>query len=174
MSRDHIIGAVVGATLGVAMLVGRPALAYFTDQHKASGSLTVRSEPTVEIEERYIDGAKHIVVGNDDDSDVAVFVRARVFASKDLKLDISWDGDGWSGPVDGWYEFGESVGVGSETSEFVVAMPQLVVRPATDAFDDLTVGTTYNVVVVYESVPVQYDESGSPYADWSLVDESVG
>lgn len=28
-------------------------------------------------------------------------------------------------------------------------------------------GESFNVIVIYESTPVRYDENGEPYADWS-------
>ena len=33
--------------------------------------------------------------------------------------------------------------------------------------EDVKQGTNFNVVVVYESTPVLYDEDGNPYADWT-------
>ena len=38
--------------------------------------------------------------------------------------------------------------------------------------EDITDPTGFNVVVVYESTPVRYDEAGNPYADWSMTLDS--
>ena len=34
--------------------------------------------------------------------------------------------------------------------------------------EEVTDPESFNVVVVYETIPVQYDADGNPYADWNL------
>ena len=38
--------------------------------------------------------------------------------------------------------------------------------------EEVTEPESFNVVVVYETTPVQYDAEGNPYADWELVLET--
>ena len=38
--------------------------------------------------------------------------------------------------------------------------------------EDVKDGSEFNVVVIYETTPVLYDESGKPYADWNAKQEA--
>lgn len=35
--------------------------------------------------------------------------------------------------------------------------------------EELKDNLTFNVIVIYESTPVMYNEDGTPYADWNAV-----
>ena len=121
------------------------------------------------IEETYGERTKHVTIKNIGDNNVSVYVRARVFASESVDV----DGSGWSGPDgEGWYNFDNPVDCGKSANE-------LTVKLTFQSANELTVKLTfpegaiqddpYNVIVIYESTPVQYQEDGTPYADWSYI-----
>jgi hypothetical protein len=156
MKHKHLALAAVAAALIAAMSIA-PAQAYFTDYHRANGMLRIKLEPTTDIDEEYGERTKHVHIHNSAESDVDVYVRARVYSS--LPVDIA--GTNWSGPNDeGWYEYSEIVPIGKDAEELTVT----ITFP-----DGATEGDNYNVIVVYESTPVQYKSDGTPYADWSYI-----
>lgn len=138
-----------------------PAWSYFTAYSEASGALTIKVEPTTTITEEFTGGLKKITIHNADDSDVDVYVRARVFVSDDLKPTDTL-GEGWEGPADdGWYYYKPILKIGSDTTEinFKVKFPE-----------EPEEGQNFNVIVLYESTPVKYTADGQPYADWEMVE----
>lgn len=163
------------ATALIAIATITPAYAYFTDQSYATGGLVIQG-PTTDIKERYGEKVKHVVITNNEDS-VPVFVRVQVFANEEY-LDVV-KGDGWGSlESDGWYYFQSPVDPGKETTELLVTISFPVEKtiigpdgePITEEYD--RTGENFNVVVVYEAVPVQYDNGGNllkpEAADWSL------
>lgn len=166
MKRKTIILAVVAAALVLCMGIA-PAMAYFTDHHTADGGLEIYVEPTTEVHEWYGDTYKEVAITNSADAKVPVFVRVRAYSS--LQVDIS--GDGWSGPdADGWYYYGSSMddagltslAPGETTSRLKAAITH-------KAQDESELDDNYNVIVVYESTPVQYKSDGSQFADWDYI-----
>lgn len=156
MKRSLIPLAALGAATVLSASIA-PAWAYFTDTSSATGGIRIYVEPTTTIEETYGERTKHVVVKNIGNNNVSVYARARVYASE--AVDIS--GSGWSGPdSDGWYYFADPVECGKATNELRVKLT----FPEGAIEDD-----PYNVVVIYESTPVQYHEDGTPYADWDYI-----
>ena len=106
-----------------------------------------------------------------------VFVRARVFAYEPYLKPVS--GTNW-GPLqdDGWYYYQNVLEPGQETDELLVEINFLTRREilnpdgSTDVEEVDTTGENFNVVVVYEAVPVQYGPDGEllapEAAEWSL------
>lgn len=170
MKRRNI--ALVAILVAMVLCAGiSPAWSYFTDRSMATGGMKISVKPTTTIEENYHERVKDVVITNSSASDVDVFVRARVYAS--IAPTIS--GDGWSGPFDdegnatsdatAWYYYGSPdnltlVAPGDQTTTLKVALE----FPENATEDD-----EFNVIVVYESTPVQYREDGTPYADWSYI-----
>lgn len=156
MKRTLIPLAALGAAAVLSASIA-PAWAYFTDTSSATGGIRINVEPTTDIEETYGERTKHVTIKNIGDNNVSVYVRARVFASE--SVDVS--GTGWSGPDgEGWYNFDNPVDCGKSANELTVKLtfPEGAIQ------DD-----PYNVIVIYESTPVQYQEDGTPYADWSYI-----
>lgn len=133
-----------------------PAYAYFTASDNAAGRHIVRLTPKPDITEpEVVDGVKHVVVTNAENAG-PVFVRAKAFAGSDVAL--SYSGEGWSAAGD-YYEYSEIVNGGESTAELLVSFTKE---------GKLEEGESYNVIVVYEATPVQYEADGTPYADWTL------
>lgn len=157
----------------VAMFSIVPAWAYFTDTHEANGTIRIRVEPTTTIEEKYVAGQKTVVIRNLDTSDTPVFVRARVYASDVFTTNISAV-NGWRDGDDGWYYYNKPLDVGDDTAPFVIDIPELLVENPDAIIDDLKVEANYNVIVIYESTPVQHKADGTEFANWDLKRDTVG
>ena len=163
MKKRIWIPALLALMLVLAMSIA-PSMAYFTATTSAVGGLTIRVEPTTDIEEPWIiDGVKHVVISADEDSE-PVYVRARAFWGESAGT-VSYAGTGWAPavPDDGWLYYDTILNGGESAEEFLVTVSRLVERE-----EDIVEGENFNVVVVYEATPVQYDEAGRPYADWSI------
>jgi len=160
MKKQTIILAAASAAVLLVAASAKPAFAYFTKSVSASGQQTLDLGYSQELIETYDDGVKNVVITNTDD--MPVYVRVTAFAPESYNLEYSGDAN-WTPGSDGYYYY---------------ALP---LDPASDAYDtdstttlDITIripeGSTesFDVVVVYEAVPVSYDEDGNPYADWTL------
>ena len=176
-----------GATLGaaaIALLLAMPSLApayaYFTDQSNATGGLVLGS-PSTDIKEYYGDKVKHVVIYNKEKS-TPVFVRARVYAYEeylDSVAGVEKENSAWSGlQPDGWYYYHGVLDPGDETEELLVTIKfptgKEIVKPdgSVDYEEYDQIGANFNVIVVYEAVPVQYGPDGEllapENADWKL------
>ena len=144
-----IAAAAIALALGAGIA---PAYAYFTDSTEANGGLRVNVTPTTTITETYGNRTKHLVIKNT--GTAPVFVRARVFSTEDYTA----EGTGWTANGD-YIDYGEAVAAGGgETSELTVTLN----FPEGATKDD-----EFNVIVVYESTPAQYDSNGDPAPDWN-------
>lgn len=156
MKRNALILAVLAFALVLGMGIV-PAWAYFTDSTMASGSIEIETAPpTTHIHEWVKDGVKEVSIENDASSPAPVFVRARVFTS----LVFTAAGTNWSAAdADGWMTYSEAVEPGASTERLAISAE----------FPEAKQGDNYNVVVVYQSTPAQYDNQGNPTPDWSQV-----
>ena len=77
-----------------------------------------------------------------------------------LPLDYTAAGTNWSAAdADGWMTYSQAVEPGASTESLDIKI----------TFPDAKQGDNYNVVVVYQSTPAQYDSQGNPTPDWSQV-----
>ena len=150
MKKTTIFLLVLSVALTFAATINS-AVAYLTSYAHAEGGHVVSLGYSTEIEEDVYSGAKHVVIRNNANSSFSVYVRARVFAV----CDVSCAGEGWYDGEDGYWYYGGILKPGEETAELKVEF----VAPQGEEH--------FNVIVVYESAPVQY-ENGDPYADWTL------
>ena len=156
MKKNRILLTALAAALILALSVGS-ALAYFTDWTQAEGKQPIHAGDTSRIREGQIEKwIKPITITNTS-ADVSIYVRAKVFST----YDVQCYGDNW-----------DTVGMGEYTNY------SKVLGPGKDADDILYVkvekpenakdGEGFNVIVVYEAVPVLYNEDGTPKApDWT-------
>lgn len=168
MKRKSLWLALVAVVLVAAMGIA-PAWAYFTDTSTAKGGIPIKVTTETEIYEKVADGVKHVTITNSKDSSTAVFVRARAYISGMFEsYEIS--GSGWhAGEADQfgtWYYYEEAVEPGGETSELDIAIKFPKIKTE-DPNSSVVIDDNFNVVVVYEAVPAQYDEKGEPAPDWS-------
>lgn len=174
MKRKSILLAAVAVLLVLGLRVS-PIWSYFTDSSYANGGLPITVEPTTTVRERYGQQYKFVQITNTGKN--PVYVRARVYSSLPTNVTAS----AWSEGTGGWYYYG------SEENPTILNPSESTGSLDPEHIDDLlgdenlfkvwidfpkpeeaTDGMSYNVIVVYESVPVQYDEDGSPYADWNF------
>lgn len=138
--------------------VGR-AWAYFTTYASAQGGITIELGNETEIEETFSSWTKHLTITSDAGSE-PVYVRARAYGSGRYPLEYS--GTGWQAGDDGYYYYNEILPGGGSTSELLVGIKDVPDQ-------EIENGTMFNVIVIYESTPVMYNEDGTPYADWDVV-----
>lgn len=164
MKRRNIVLTVVAVALVLGMSVGT-AWSYFTDSTTAEGSVTLNLEPDTTITEENGPGTKTIRIRNTGQV-VPVWVRARVYAAKELGANAA--GDNWAGQIDDWYQFGTPVAPGAQTEPLNVSFTLKRPYDPADNPEGAHDGDEQNIVVVYESVPVSYDASGNALpANWN-------
>jgi predicted ribosomally synthesized peptide with SipW-like signal peptide len=164
MKRGNLVLAMVAVVLVLGMSVGN-AWSYFTDTTTAEGSIPISTTPTTIITEENGPGTKTIRIRNTSDM-APVWVRARVYAASVLGADAS--GTNWSGEISDWYEYSEPLPAGDETEPLGVTFALLRGFDETDNPTGAHDGDEYNIVVVYESIPVCYDASGKTLpANWN-------
>ena len=148
--------------LAAALLLAGPvgsALGYFTANTGAVGSKTIEMGDTTTVTENFSEWTKHVAVTSEEDSQ-PVYIRIKAFCGSEYSLVYS-DGDGsWTPGSEGYYYYNPIVYAGETTSPLDIRIENV---PA-----DVKDADSFNVVVIYESTPVQYRVDGTPYADWSL------
>lgn len=147
----------LAGALILAAGLGR-ANAYFTTYAEARGGVTVRLGSRTELIEEVSDWTKRVSVTSDSDSQ-PVYIRARAFCGSAYHLKYSDSSNLWRDGGDGYYYYQEILRGGETTSELNIEIEN---APETAA-----AGDSFQVVVVYESTPVCYDEDGNPYEDWT-------
>ncbi len=151
---SKILMAAAFALLIVVMVV--PAWSYFTTYAEAIGGKTVHLQENSRIQESYANLTKTLSVENTDD-EVSVYIRARAFAGDNER--IAYTGSGWTiNTADGYYYYG------SLLAPRAVSDPLNITITPPEGAD---INDRFNVVVIYESVPVRYNADGSAYADWT-------
>ena len=160
----------VWLTAAAAVLAGgislQGAMAYFTTYASAGGGAVLELGHETEIEENFSAWTKDIKVTNT--GDVDCYVRVKVLAGSQFTepgsqfaLDIS--GDGWSAGEGGYWYYADPIAPDAQTGSLLaqITIPE-------EFMED------FNVAVAQECTPVQYDENGSPYADWDLTMDEGG
>ena len=145
------------------------ARAYFTTYVEAQGGYPLSMGDETTVEEDFSNWTKHVAITREADSE-PVYLRARAFCSA-YELTYS-DGSGkWTPGGDGYYYYSDSSDLwtsvaDTEGEEEQVRAEELLVQilnvPSGEAEQK-----DFNVVVVYETTPVRYNDAGNPYADWS-------
>ena len=133
------------------------AISYFTTYAEARGSITLKLGEETEISEKY-DGSKNLTIKNTH-KDISVYIRAKAFVGEALKDTLKYEGEGWRDGGDGYWYYGDPktkvdtiLGPGKDTTPLKVSFKP----PKDPKLDD-----SFNVVVIYESVPVIYDKNGN-------------
>lgn len=159
-----LAAAAVVLPLGIA---GGSALAYFTANTTAAGGYAVEVGMDTDIDEEFSNWTKHITIKNSPDGG-AVYVRAKAFSGSQYSL--TYPGTtGWYNGGDGYWYYADANGKptplepGKTTSELLV---QITNMPA----DEADQKEEFNVIVIYEQMPVKYNADGDPIVptanDW--------
>lgn len=138
-------------------------LAYFTTYAQAEGGYKIELGYNTEMHEEFSAWTKHVVITNKEGSQ-PVYVRVAAFSGSAYDLLYSDDSGLWTLGDDGYHYYNEILYGGESTDELLIRIENI---PA-----DVLDGDSFNVVVIYETVPVLYDEDGKPYADWSVTLDS--
>ena len=163
MKRRTGIILAAAAALSITAAGMGTARAYFTTYALVRGGFPIKVGDRTEITETFSNWTKHLQITNEAGSE-PVYVRAKAFCGDAYTLEYVDESGKWSLGEDGFYYYSDIVNGGETTEELQVKILDVPV----DIKDPLE----FNVVVVYESTPVQYDADGNPYADWSVTLES--
>lgn len=156
-TKRSIILALAAVVLVLAVSLPT-AWAYFTTYTEAKGGVPLQPwRVETKIKEEVTNWVKHVVIENSEDGG-PVYVRARAYSGSIYPL--TYTGEGWTDGGDGFWYYDGILNGGEATPELLVKIDGV----PKDAVD----GQEFNVVVVYETTPVQYDQDGKPYADWNL------
>ena len=145
------------ALLSIAMATISGVGAYFTDRTAGSQSHAIRLGDTTTVQEEYNNWFKMLTVTNSASSDQAVWVRMRAYAPNDaMQQNLSYESvSGWSQrpESDGWCYYQIPVLPGESTSQFRVGFAERGGSTVLDLFPEARENATFNIVVVYETVP---------------------
>ncbi len=160
MKKKTLLLSVLAA--GMALTAGMgSAWAYFTTTTSAAGGYQLEFGGSTFVSEEFSSWTKRVSVENAEGSQ-PVYVRARAFGGSVYELVYSDESGLWSPGGDGWWYYSQAVGGGEATGELSVRIDNAPQEPEEGSF---------NVVVVYESVPVEYREDGTAYSalesDWT-------
>lgn len=151
--------------VGMVLTAGlTDAGAYFTTYTEAEGGYPVEFGDTTTVEETVSNWTKHLRITNQAESG-PVYVRARAYCGSLYSLSYESESEYWSRTSDeeGFYYYNKILEAGETTEELLIRIADI----------PQDTSASFNVIVVYESTPVQYDENGNPYMDWSLKLDSV-
>ncbi len=146
--RMNIISAVLAVGL-VCISSVQNANAYFTTYVTAKGGYEVSWKHREHIEETFQDRKKYVTITSEEGS-VPVYVRVKAFAGSTYQLE--YEGTKWISNTDGYYYYDSPLPGGGTTEKLRVGIGNIPVNPKD--------GMNFNVVVVYETIPVQYDANG--------------
>lgn len=158
MKKRRILLALLALALAVSVSIPA-AMAYFTTNARAYGSVQIPLGGTTTIEETMGEWSKTLTISADPDSQ-PMWVRARAYAPDGVALNYT-PGEGWTKDGD-WYYYTTPLasvtpapaGTVSKTTTLVVAIDPIKV-------DEVgLVPDGFEVPVIYESAPVLYDENG--------------
>lgn len=155
------------AALALILVLGanlRGAMAYFTTYVVAEGGYPIRLGSSDDFHEEISNWTKRLSVEISEDSEDAVYVRARGFCGSLYTLSYDDVAGNWTDGGDGWYYYNILLHPGEGTTVLDVHIEGVPAEPEE--------GEGFHVVVVYETTPVQYREDGTPYADWSLATQT--
>ena len=169
LSAVGIAAALLAAGMALTATAGR-AWSYFTTYTSATGGYTVTLGSETQIEEDYSDHTKHLTVSNQ--GPMPVYVRARAFSGSRYTLSYSSEDGSWQAGSDGYYYYSQVLDAPYAGEDGAMVTPEtseLLIRIGFP--EDAEEGEDCNVVVIYESTPVQYGTDGaalSPQeADWT-------
>lgn len=155
MSKRSSLGLFLLGLLTVMVLSAniKGAWSYFTTYATAKGGYPVKLGDNTTVEEEFSNWQKHVKIKNEDGAK-AVYIRARAYCGADYELTYSDDSGKWSPASDGFYYYSDPVDGGQTADELLVNIGNVP--------EDVKSIKDFNVVVVYESIPVLYNEDGKP------------
>ncbi len=158
--RMNIISAALAVGL-VCISSVQNANAYFTTYVTAKGGYEVSWEHHEKITEEFVDWNKYVTITSEEGS-IPVYVRVKAFAGSSYQL--VYEGTGWTyNSADGYCYYDSVLQGGGTATGLRVGIDNVPANPKE--------GMDFNVVVVYETIPIQYGADGSMIepakADWT-------
>ncbi|MCF0130212.1 MAG: hypothetical protein HUJ71_00720 [Pseudobutyrivibrio sp.] len=129
------------------------ANAYFTTYVTARGGYELSWWHEEDIKEEFGNWNKTVTISSKEGS-IPVFVRARAFAGSDHQLTYD-GGSGWTAGTDGYYYYNDALYSGQTTTGLIVGIPDTKLKTP-------RLGDNFNVSVVYETIPAEFDDNGAP------------
>ena len=148
---------VAAALLMVGAASVKPAMAYFTDSHKTTGSMLVNIADSQLVPTDSAEGLlKTVSVKNTSNYDA--FIRVKAIYSKNFTAELTDEAkaNGWS-KKDDYYYYEPVVAAGESTAELKIQI----------AIIDEQIADSFNVVIVEEATRVIYDEKGNASCNWN-------
>lgn len=160
MIKKKTVWLAVAAVVLTAGMTIQSAMAYFTANASAAGEQQLVLGTQTEVyEEPVVDMTKQISVRNTGENDC--YVRVRVIHGSLFQVEYSGEADAWTSGSDDYWYYNQTLSAGAATS---VLQAKIVIPEGYE--------NDFNVVVIQECAPIQYDASGnllSPAdADWNL------
>lgn len=152
---------IMSATMGSAW-------AYFTSYAKAKGGVTLKLGHEEQIDEDFDNWEKVIDLTSTDDSN-PVYLRVKAFCAE---YDVTYDNtQNWTKGAEDWMYYDKTLAPGKSLSESGDQLKAKINNVPKSGDEGLEDGKTFNVIIVYESMEVQYDETGKALsaqeADWN-------
>lgn len=162
MKKRRILLALLALCLALTAITGS-AWAYFTTNTSAAGGQTLRLGSSTTVDEDMNGWTKQVTITNS--GEVPVYVRARVFSQ--YRVDCT-SSTGWTlNTSDNYWYYNEILTPGQAAAVFNAAIQSdngVTGAPTLPSQG----GEAFDVTVVYETTPVQYQADGTPYANWDL------
>lgn len=167
MKRKSFLLSILALIL-IACAVIHPALAYFTANDNADGSIPLYFGRWTEISEKVQDLTKSVTItntgGKKPELADPVWIRAKAYIGDYFQNCMTVSGAGWSQGTDGYWYYETPVLVGDSTSVLKVELKELPTNVDKEyLLKQIAVG------VVYESTTAYYDEDGVSFkpANWN-------
>ena len=149
------------------------AWAYFTTYTMARGGVVLHMGHEEKVKEEFSSWQKKLNISSTEDSR-PVYIRAHAFCAD---YDVTYAGDHWTTEtVDGetWAYYvpdSKTLQPGTDLAAAGDELKVMINDVPSSTEDGVKDGDTFNVIVVYETTEVQYDENGEPLsstqADWN-------
>ncbi len=120
----------------------------------------VNDNDVLSLQEEFYDWTKHVLIESNENNE-PMYIRAIAFCPSNIELVYS--GEMWTQGDEGYYYYSDVLGSGEATTELNIQIWNVPVEYVME-------GEQFNVIVVYEAVPVLYTEEGEAYADWTVYD----
>lgn len=168
MKRKSFVLTVLVLALVLSATVGS-ALAYFTANASAEGSVPVKVGGGTQMKEEVGSWQKVITISydtSDPNNTQPVYVRFRAFGPTYSNGEgaLTVTGDGWT-QVGDWYYYNQALDPEHPDASLITVAIKEMSRAQYDKF--LEEGDGLDVIVVYESAPALYKEDGSLMDPWA-------
>ncbi|MCF0129828.1 MAG: hypothetical protein HUJ70_14690 [Pseudobutyrivibrio sp.] len=155
MKVKQAIPAILAACLICAGQVNS-ANAYFTTYVTAKGGYVVNWEYHNKIKETFDNWKKCVIISSDPGS-IPTYVRVKAFSGSKYTLNYPANSD-WTLGKDDFYYYNKPLLEGTDSTGLMIEINDVPTSPRK--------GDNFNVVVVYEAIPVKYDADGNLVKPW--------